>query len=155
YRPAYVPQAAVPHRVVLDWLVPSDGNIIDIAPPDVTGAVARHVRDEVPETAPAAPTVHEPLGALVHARSGAKGGDANLGVWIGADHPARQRAYAWLATYLTEDRVRELLPETHDLDIRVYRLPNLAAVNIQIAGLLGEGVAASTRFDPQAKALGE
>lgn len=155
YRPAYVPQNAVPHRVVLDGAAPANGTVIDIAPPDVTGAVARHVRDKMPETVPAGPTVREPLGALVHARSGDKGGDANLGVWIGADHPDRQHAYAWLATYLTEERVNDLLPETQGLDIRVHRLPNLAAVNIQIAGLLGEGVAASTRFDPQAKALGE
>ena len=34
-------------------------------------------------------------------------------------------------------------------------LPNLGGVNVLIRGLLGEGVAASTRFDPQAKALGE
>ena len=34
-------------------------------------------------------------------------------------------------------------------------LPNLGAVNVVIHGLLGDGVAASTRFDPQAKGLGE
>ena len=34
-------------------------------------------------------------------------------------------------------------------------LPNLGGVNVLIHGLLGEGVAASTRFDPQAKGLGE
>ena len=37
----------------------------------------------------------------------------------------------------------------------MYRLPNLSAINIVIDGLLGDGVASSTRFDPQAKALGE
>jgi hypothetical protein len=39
--------------------------------------------------------------------------------------------------------------------VEVYALPNLGAVNVVIRGLLGQGVAASTRFDPQAKALGE
>jgi hypothetical protein len=34
-------------------------------------------------------------------------------------------------------------------------LSNLRALNFVIQGLLGRGVAASTRFDPQAKALGE
>ena len=34
-------------------------------------------------------------------------------------------------------------------------LPNLGGVNVLVHGLLGEGVAASTRFDPQAKGLGE
>jgi hypothetical protein len=47
------------------------------------------------------------------------------------------------------------LPETKDLKIERYELPNLRALNFVIHGLLGQGVAASTRFDPQAKALGE
>jgi hypothetical protein len=34
-------------------------------------------------------------------------------------------------------------------------LPNLLAVNVVIIGLLGRGVAASLREDPQAKSLGE
>ena len=34
-------------------------------------------------------------------------------------------------------------------------LPNLGGVNVVLQGLLGHGVAASTRFDPQAKGLGE
>ena len=36
-----------------------------------------------------------------------------------------------------------------------YLLPNLRAVNFVIEGLLGQGVAAAARFDPQAKAVGE
>ena len=39
--------------------------------------------------------------------------------------------------------------------MEVHPLPNLGAVNIVLHGLLGEGVAASSRFDPQAKAVGE
>ena len=42
-----------------------------------------------------------------------------------------------------------------DLDVEVFALPNLGGVNVVLHGLLGEGVAASSRFDPQAKALGE
>ena len=56
---------------------------------------------------------------------------------------------------MTADRVRTLLPEAADLPVTVHPLPNLRAVNVVIGGLLGDGVAASTRFDPQAKALGE
>ena len=36
-----------------------------------------------------------------------------------------------------------------------YELPNLLALNFIIRGLLGEGVSASLRPDPQAKMLGE
>ena len=52
-------------------------------------------------------------------------------------------------------KVRELVPEARELDVDVYVLPNLGGVNVVIHGLLGQGVAASTRFDPQAKGLGE
>jgi hypothetical protein len=56
---------------------------------------------------------------------------------------------------ISEDSVRELLPETADKTLRITRLPNLLAVNVVIDGLLGEGVAYHARFDPQAKGLAE
>ncbi len=60
------------------------------------------------------------------------------------------------AGFLTAERVRELLgPEAAELDVEVHDLPNLRAVNVVVHGLLGDGVAASTRPDPQAKGLGE
>jgi hypothetical protein len=91
-----------------------------------------------------------PLGVVAGARSGDKGGNANVGFWARTDD-----GYAWLAAELTPDRIRGLLPEAAGLDIRVHALPNLRAVNVVLVGLLGEGVAASTRPDPQAKGLGE
>ena len=51
--------------------------------------------------------------------------------------------------------MRELVPEAAELDVEVFLLPNLGGVNVVLHGLLGRGVAASTRFDPQAKGLGE
>ncbi|MDQ6773765.1 MAG: exopolyphosphatase, partial [Candidatus Dormibacteraeota bacterium] len=56
---------------------------------------------------------------------------------------------------LTVERFRELVPEAAGLPVRRHLLPSLRAVNFVITGLLGEGVAASARFDPQAKGLGE
>jgi hypothetical protein len=103
-----------------------------------------------------------PLGTFVHARSGDKGGDANLGLWVahdpahaGPDDDLRERRVAWLLDLVTPDRVRSLLPEARNLDVDVHPLPNLGGVNVVVHGLLGLGVAASTRVDPQAKALGE
>ena len=104
---------------------------------------------------PSGETVRAPLGSIVGARSGDKGGAANVGVWIPAAVPDRDAAYAWLAQMLTPDRIRELLPEAALLGIDVHPLPNLHAVNIVIHGLLGRGVAENARSDPQAKGLGE
>ena len=120
---------------------------------------------------------HAPLGTFVGARSGDKGGNANVGLWVvdpvesaavtlarggaaslevddsaGALADAR---YAWLVAILTPDRIRDLLPETRPLRIEVFALPNLRAVNVVIHGLLGRGVAETARSDPQAKGLGE
>ena len=97
-----------------------------------------------------------PLGTFVHARSGDKGGDANLGLWVAHDgSPAYDGRVAWLLDLVTPDAVRALLPEANALDVEVFPLANLGGVNVVLRGLLGRGVAASTRFDPQAKGLGE
>jgi hypothetical protein len=100
--------------------------------------------------------VNGPLGTFVHARSGDKGGDANLGLWVAHDgSPRYDERVDWLLGLVTPDFVHTLLPETCDLEVEVFSLPNLGGVNIVLHGLLGQGVAASTRFDPQAKGLGE
>ncbi|MFG2905370.1 acyclic terpene utilization AtuA family protein [Kitasatospora sp. NPDC048286] len=141
---AYVDAKAVEHTAVLP-----DGRRIAVPPPPVTGQ-ARPVEGELPEPLPAGPTRRAPLGLVAGARSGDKGGDANLGVWArSAD------GWRWLAHALTVEKLRELLPETAELTVTRHVLPNLRAVNFTLTGLLGEGVAARHRFDPQAKALGE
>jgi len=97
-----------------------------------------------------------PFGTFVHARSGDKGGDANLGLWVAHDgSPSYDARVAWLLATVTPSFVQELLPETRDLEVEVHALPNLGGVNVVVHELLGRGVAASTRFDPQAKGLGE
>ena len=63
--------------------------------------------------------------------------------------------YSWFESWLTADRVRDLLPEADPLGVDMYRLPNLRAINVVIHGLLGRGVAETNRLDPQAKGLGE
>ncbi|MGV0577857.1 acyclic terpene utilization AtuA family protein [Mycolicibacterium elephantis] len=90
------------------------------------------------------------VGHYVGARSGDKGGNANLGLWVQNERDLP------LLEYLTEPgRLATLLPELAHHEIRVYALPNLLAFNIVIVGLLGSGAAASLREDPQAKSLGE
>ncbi|SHS20390.1 Protein of uncharacterised function (DUF1446) [Mycobacteroides abscessus subsp. abscessus] len=88
--------------------------------------------------------------AAAGARSGDKGGSANVGVWVRTDEE-----YRWLAHALTVDALRELLPETEHLEVARYLLPKLRAVNFVIQDILGKGVAYQARFDPQAKGIGE
>lgn len=143
--PALVPAALVHPEVVLQ-----DGTRVPVPRPPATS-----VRVPAQPPAPSAPvaqgpTVRAPLGLLVGARSGDKGGDANVGLWARDDD-----AYAWLRGWLDVERLRGLLPEAAKLAVSRYELPNLRALNFVVHGLLGDGVAASTRPDPQAKGLGE
>lgn len=95
-------------------------------------------------------TIEAPIGRIVGARSGDKGGDANLGVWTRTDV-----GYRWLLGWLTTERLREMIPEAHGCEIERHPFPNVRAINFVLHGYLGEGVATSTQMDPQAKALGE
>ena len=153
YRPEYVDRSQVEHTVVHP-----DGRREVVADPT---AFSEHDpeagRRASPFPAPADSVNRRvPLGTFVHARSGDKGGDANIGLWVANDgDPRREARITWLAKLISPVKVRELVPEAADLDVEVYMLPHLGAVNVIIRGLLGQGVAASTRFDPQAKGLGE
>ncbi|MFZ0666750.1 MAG: acyclic terpene utilization AtuA family protein [Acidimicrobiales bacterium] len=95
-------------------------------------------------------TVEAPLGAVVNARSGDKGGKANVGVWVGSD-----QAWEWLRSTLSVERLKELLPETSNLTVDRFELPNLRAINFVVHDLLDGGATEARRFDKQAKALGE
>jgi hypothetical protein len=148
YWPALVRADAVRERVVFEG---ESGESIEIAPaPRPAAARAAPPAPGPAATPPAGPTRVAPLGALFGARSGDKGGNANLGVWA-----RTPEAYAWLVAFLDVPRLRALLPETRELPVERHLLPNLLAMNFVIAGLLGDGVAASLRADPQAKTLGE
>jgi hypothetical protein len=129
----------------------ADGRRIHV-PPSPTGPAA-----DPPIAAPEPPAVMphplppgRPLGERFGARSGDKGGNANVGLWATTDED-----YVWLASWLTAERLGALLPEAAGLEIRRFELPNIRALNFVIVGLLGEGVASTTAFDAQAKGLGE
>ncbi|MET9553370.1 acyclic terpene utilization AtuA family protein [Streptomyces sp. NPDC006645] len=145
FEAAYVAAAEVPHTAVLP-----DGTRVPVPTPVRTRALEPVPPPPLPDPLPAGPTRRAPLGLVAGARSGDKGGDANVGVWVRTDE-----AWRWLVHELTVDAFRQLLPETADLTVDRSVLPNLRALNFTVHGLLGEGVAAQARFDPQAKALGE
>jgi hypothetical protein len=148
YTAAYVDNAVIDQVAVLP-----DGTRVPIDPAKAGAVLEAHPTPRSSHADPydaGTPTVRAPLGRIAGARSGDKGGDANIGVWARTDDQ-----WVWLADFLTADKITELLPETRKHAVTRHVLPNLRAVNFVIEGLLQEGVAASTRFDPQGKALGE
>ncbi|MEU4668285.1 acyclic terpene utilization AtuA family protein [Amycolatopsis sp. NPDC023774] len=145
YSAAFVDAAEVPHIAVLP-----DGRVVDIAPSTRTLALTEVDEPALPEPLPDGPVRRVPLGRVIGARSGDKGGSANLGVWVRSEE-----AWRWLVHRLTVTEFRLLLPETARLPVTRHLLPNLWAMNFVVEDILGEGVASQARFDPQAKAFGE
>jgi len=145
YEPARIPAEIVPQEVVLLGSEPREvSSVIPSAEVNVVPTPGPTAR------APGGPTKRMPLGSVYGARSGDKGGNANLGLFARSDE-----AWAWLEQFLTTEKLKELLPEAADLQVDRYSLASIRSLNFVLHGLLQEGVAASTRQDGQAKSLGE
>jgi len=145
FSPGYVDARQVPHIAVH-----ADGGRVEIPCATDTLELLPAAPPPLPEPLPPGPARRVPLGRIAGARSGDKGGSANVGVWVRGDEQWR-----WLANTLTVELFKELLPEAAHFDVTRHVLPNLRAVNFVVDGILGQGVAYQARFDPQAKGLGE
>jgi hypothetical protein len=141
---------AVPPSVVIQRLHLSDGVVREVPHTPGSPAAPADPAPPPPHVVFGGARVDLPLGRLCGARSGDKGGNANVGLWARDD-----QTYAWLRQELTVERFRDLLAEARDLDIHRYELPNLRALNFVVAGIIAPGVAGTTRPDAQAKGLGE
>lgn len=148
YRPAKIESDLVPQYV---HMRPPSGDV-STAQVSSVSPVGDAATIDVAE--PGSPlggaTLDAPMGLVVGARSGDKGGNANIGVYVRSD-----AAWVWLDNYLTAEQLKVLLPEAADLVVSRHRFPRIRSLNFVIEGLLEEGVAASTRQDGQAKAVGE
>ncbi len=145
YTPGYVDARLVPHVAVH-----ADGTRVQIPCATETLPLEAAPDPELPRPLAGEPTRRAPLGLIAGARSGDKGGSANVGVWVRTEDQWR-----WLANTLTVQLLKKLLPEAADLPVTRHVLPNLRALNFVIEDILGQGVAYQARFDPQAKGLGE
>ncbi|MDC1081838.1 DUF1446 domain-containing protein [Gammaproteobacteria bacterium] len=90
------------------------------------------------------------FGDLYGTRSGDKGGCANIGVWA-----KDSKSFAFLSKYLSEDKLKELLPDLKGFKIERFELANIYSLNFYIHGILEDGVSSNNRKDSQAKSLGE
>lgn len=146
YWPALVDSRHITERVIID------DRVVEVSPTNQLNLPPVQYSAE-PAALPIAPTGEKtsiPFGRLFGTRSGDKGGCANVGVWA-----TSEEAYGFLHGFLTVDRLKNLMPETADLEILRYELANIHSLNFLIKGILGEGVSSSVRTDPQAKTMGE
>ncbi|KAF2401287.1 DUF1446-domain-containing protein [Trichodelitschia bisporula] len=138
-----LPQKAVQHCVHLEG-----GERIEIPPPEVTRVWPRR-QPSAPVTALPAdlasfgPTERGPLGWVVHARSGDKGSDCNVGFWV-----RRADEWDWLRTVLSVEKMKELLAEEYEgKEIDRFELPNARAVHFLLRDHLDRGVSCSSSLD--------
>ncbi|KAI1066847.1 hypothetical protein LB506_012164 [Fusarium annulatum] len=97
-------------------------------------------------------TTSAPLGMRVHARSGDKGSNANVGFWV-----TEEDEYDWLRSFLSIQRIKQLLG--HDYSdkwkIERFEIPNIRCVHFLVTGILDGGISCSARLDGLAKSFGE
>ena len=146
--PGLMRQEDVEHAAVLE-----DGRRIRVAPPKGEpfagqpnpGAVAT-------PTDATGPTRKVPLGDVAYARTGDKSGNANLGVWTPKEHAG---AYPWLAEFLTEERLTNLLGLEDHIRVERYPLPNINGLLFVLRDYFGSSGSANIALDQIGKSLGE
>ncbi|WP_163505605.1 acyclic terpene utilization AtuA family protein [Fodinicola acaciae] len=142
--PALLPMSAVDHRVVVE------GRTYDIPARAKTEITSQPTHPEPMEPPPATDVREVPLGTIAYARSGDKGGNSNVGIWVSDD-----RAWPWLRQALSTVELRRLVPELAGLEVVRHEFPRLRAVHFVLKGLLGTGGSANLRVDRVGKAVGE
>ncbi|KAJ3801991.1 hypothetical protein GGU11DRAFT_767452 [Lentinula aff. detonsa] len=168
YFPAVISQQDISIRVHVDDLGSmNQSRTIDITPiqeehtEQFNGQVSYDPEDKI-NLVSFGPTKKVPLGTLVLARSGDKGGNANVGFWV---RNTDSEAWPWLRSLLTIDKLRALLGRdaypSHDQSrsqpypITRFEMPHIRAVHFVIFGILEDGVSSSSLVDPLGKSVGE
>ncbi|KAK3078524.1 hypothetical protein LTS18_007290 [Coniosporium uncinatum] len=148
--PVTIPLAAIDHKVLVH------DQVISIPAPSDTIEYSRE-RPSYEASNPLplnqfAPTGRAPLGSIVHARSGNKANNSNVGFFV-----RHTDEYPWLQSFLTVQRLREMFQNDWSSDYKVERceFPNILAVHFLILDFLDGGIASSSRVDGLGKDIGE
>ncbi|UPW08624.1 acyclic terpene utilization AtuA family protein [Gordonia terrae] len=146
YWPGLLPQHALRHRVVL-----ANGDTIAVDQPAATETfTGQPAHPEPTAVGEAVDTQRLPLGRMVYARSGDKGGNSNLGVWTPSPD-----AWEWLRVTLSTEGFRQMFPEFADLPLIRHEFPHLRAVHFVLPQLLGRGGSSNLRVDSIGKSVSE
>lgn len=98
------------------------------------------------------PTRVVPLGDVALGRSGDKGPNVNLGLFV-----TDAACYEWFRCYMTRDRVKQLMGDDWRDDFFVERVefPKLLAVHFVVYGVLGRGVSSTSSLDSLGKGFAD
>lgn len=145
YWPGLLSQQRVPHRMTLD-----DGPPVAIDPPPVAEPLAGEAPVIPSVRTLSGPTQSIEFGRLILARSGDKGGNANLGIW------ARDaRIWPWLEAFLSTERLRDLLGLPGTVAVERTLLANVHGLVFVLRDYFGVSGSGNVGLDQIGKALGE
>lgn len=149
-----LPQSDIHHRVHH-----SDGTQLDIAPP-ASSSTQVYPEQQPSQTCTDTPadmsrfgnTVRGPLGWIVHGRSGDKGSNANVGLWV-----RHRDEWDWLRTLLSVDKFKELLADEVRKPSKIdrFELPNAYAVHFLLHDHLDRGASSTSSYDVLGKQVAE
>ncbi|KAL1890216.1 hypothetical protein Sste5346_008370 [Sporothrix stenoceras] len=144
------PQSEIEHTV---WT--HDGQRVPVSAPSTVQEYPR--RQESYETqSPLAltswgPTKVASLGSIVHARSGDKSSDCNVGFWA-----RNQEEWDWLRSFLTVTEVQSLLDKEYNGGaVDRFEIPGVRAVHFLLRDHLDRGVNSSSSYDVLGKLVAE
>ncbi|KAL3264315.1 hypothetical protein ABHI18_000922 [Aspergillus niger] len=144
YYPALIKQSEIHEEINL---IDASNNISSYDtghPPQYQDLTPRENYDPADPQVFSGPTKQLRLGDIALGRSGDKGGNLNCGLFV-----TNPKHWHWLRSYLTRDRMRELIGGDWNDSFFIERVefPNIMAVHFVIYGILGRGVSSSSRLD--------
>ena len=149
YYVTLLPQSDVEHIVHL-W----DGSDFTIPPPEKTKKYSPQQPSQPSTSNPVnnfGTTTRGPLGWIVHARSGDKGSNANIGFWV-----RNKDEWDWLRSLLSIDTIKRLLADEYKgKKIDRFELPNMYAVHFLLHDHLDRGASCSSSYDFLGKNVAE
>ena len=157
YYPATVSQTEIKETVT--FLKSADGtqavNRVVVGPPKVTEPLAPRENYETQASMPMSmfgPAFIAPLGDIALARSGDKGANINIGLFV-----QTAQEWDWFRNFMTRDRMQDLMGEDWEDSFYIERveMPLIFAVHFVIYGPLGRGVTSASRLDSLGKGFAE
>ncbi|KAK0205347.1 hypothetical protein DFS33DRAFT_1428570 [Desarmillaria ectypa] len=149
YFPALVPQSMLNIKAHIDDKVISVESMTSTVP---FASQDSYGPRTVTDLSTFGPTTKTHLGKVVLARSGDKGGNANVGLWVRNDDE-----WPWLQSFLTIDTFKYLLGDDYKPEYRIERfeMSYIRAVHFVTYGILEDGISSTSVLDGLAKSFGE
>lgn len=148
--PGLISYTHLPHRMIIDGKTTSIHHHGLTEPPP-----GKRPSSETKTPTPLdsfGPAEVRPLGSVAHARSGDKGDNCNVGLFVRSE-----TEFKWLQSYLTVSKIAELMGEDLKAGTAIERceFPRIWAVHFRFLDFLGGGAASSTRIDMLGKGVAE